>query len=789
MKLRYLLITLLLATAAIAQSPNPRWQNDYWTARWISAPNAAPRAYGVYHFRKSFDLSQKPGRFLVHVTADNRYRLFVNGRPVVFGPARSDLQNWYYDSIDLAPYLTAGRNTLAAVAWYGADSAPFAQMSYQFGFLLQGDTEAEKVANTDGSWKVYRNEAYSPVRNDIPKLRTYIVVGDGDRVDAARYPWGWEQPGYNDQNWAAARIINWAAKPRAMGSDGNWQLVPRPIPFMEETPQRLQAVRRAEYLPMTDGFLKGSAPVTVPARTRAVFLLDQGHLTNAFPELTVSKGKGAVVTLGYAEALVNDKNQKGNRNEVEGRKLLGFEDQFVADGADRRTFRPLLFRTYRYLQLSVETEGEPLVLEDLVGQFTGYPFQERARFTASDASLTDIWNVGWRTARLCAGETYYDCPYYEQLQYVGDTRIQSLISLYVTGDDRLMRKALTDYEHSRFNEGLTQSRYPSADFQVIPPFSLFWVCMVHDYWMHRQDDAFVKSFLPGIAAVLDWHEQRLAPTGLNGPLEWWNFVDWAWPWSEEARIGGVPPGVKTGSSILTLQQAYTLHRAADLFQYYGKNQQASHYRALAQRMAKAVYQRCWDAGRGLVADTPEKKSFSQPANILAILTDALPAGQQGALMRKTLADASLTQATFYFKFYLFQALKKTGQADAFLPALQPWRDMLAMGLTTFAENPEPTRSDCHAWSASPNYEFLSTVCGINSAAPGFRSVSIAPYLGTLTFAEGTMPHPAGEIAVRFEKTDAGGLKGTVTLPGNLTGTLKWNGKSVELQSGTQEVSL
>ena len=556
MRFQSLLLLWILSATTFAQTPTD-WTSTYWPARWIMHPTAPARQYGIFHVRKAIDLPQKPTRFVVHVSADNRYRLFVNGRAVAMGPARSDLQNWNYETLDLAPFMQAGRNVLAAQVWNMGEGAPFAQMTYQTGFVLQGDGQTEKAANTDGSWKIYQNPAYSPVKNDMPKLRTYIVVGDGDRVDGAQYPWGWEQAGFDDKAWVAAKTLGFPTKARGLGSDGNWGLVPRQIPMMQEFPTRLGTVRRVENGNMDAGFLQGKAPVTMKANTKAVFLLDQGHLTNAYPELTVSRGKGAVVTLAYAEAMVDAKNQKGNRNDVEGRTLRGFEDQYVADGSDRRTFRPLWFRTYRYLQLTVETAREPLVLEDLVGQFTGYPFEEKAKFSASDPALKAIWDVGWRTARLCAGETYYDCPYYEQLQYVGDTRIQALISLYVSGDDRLMRKAILDYDHSRFNEGLTQSRYPSADFQVIPTFSLFWVCMVHDYWMHRTDDAFVKSMLPGIMGVLDWHEQRLAKTGLNGSLSWWNFVDWALPWNQAAVIGGVPPGVNDGSSILTLQQAYT----------------------------------------------------------------------------------------------------------------------------------------------------------------------------------------------------------------------------------------
>ncbi len=189
---------------------------------------------------------------------------------------------------------------------------------------------------------------------------------------------------------------------------------------------------------------------------------------------------------------------------------------------------------------------------------------------------------------------------------------------------------------------------------------------------------------------------------------------------------------------------------------------------------------------------PAKKEFSQHANILAILTNAIPATQQREvltrLMRPTPPD-SLRPATYYFKFYLFQALKKTGMGDEFLPQLQPWHTMIANGLTTFAEQPEPTRSDCHAWSASPVYEFLSTVCGINPAEPGFRSVRIEPYLGTLPRVEGSMPHPAGTIAVRFEKGPNNTLTGEVTLPADVPGTLRWRGRTQVLKPGKQAVSL
>jgi hypothetical protein len=58
-------------------------------------------------------------------------------------------------------------------------------------------------------------------------------------------------------------------------------------------------------------------------------------------------------------------------------------------------------------------------MEDLRGIYTGYSFERKLHFDGGDAELQRIFDVGWRTATLCAYETYVDCPYYEQLQYVG----------------------------------------------------------------------------------------------------------------------------------------------------------------------------------------------------------------------------------------------------------------------------------------------------------------------------------------------------------------------------------
>lgn len=788
--MKILIAALLFFTSLIAYGQNlevnPKYKNGFWKAKWIAHPTASGTQFGIYHFRKKITLAEKPASFVINVSADNFYRLFVNGMSVCFGPARSDLANWNFETIDIAPYLRSGDNIIASTVWNFGEHRPYAQISFQTAFIVQGNSEKEDVLNTNNSWKVTQDAAYEPLPIDRARLRTYIVVADGEKVDGNKYAWNFEQLTYDDSNWPQAQQLWYPAKSRTFGTDGNWQLVPRSVPLLEERKQNFSVERTGVWT--GNNPMNGNA-VTIPANTKYSVLLDQVTLTNAYPHLLVSKGKDAQIKLSYAEAMVDSKRQKGNRDSIAGKELIGFSDIFIPDGGDKRDYAPLHFRTYRYLQIDIETKSEPLQLENLYSIFTGYPFKEIASFSSDDANLKKIWDIGWRTARLCATDTYFDCPYYEQLQYVGDTRIQAYISLYVSGDDRLMKKAIDDISHSSIPDGLTQSRYPSRDLQVIPTFSLWWVCMVHDFWMHRKDDAFVKSHLDRIENVLGWYKNKMAPNGMLGSLSWWQFVDWSWIGKDSIETGGVPAGVsKGGTSIISLQFAYTLQRAAQLMDRYGRKDKAVEYAALAKSITAKTYALCWDAGKGMLADTYDKKEFSQHANIMAVLTDAIPQSMQKQVIEKIIADKTITQCMYYFKFYLFESLKKVKLGDKFVDLLKPWYDMIDRGLTTFAEQGDPTRSDCHAWSASPDYQFLSLVCGVKPASPSFGKVLIEPYLGSLNKVEGKIPHPNGIITVTLAK-DGNKINAEVELPEGITGSFKWNGKEMPLKGGSQKISL
>jgi alpha-L-rhamnosidase len=650
------LFMVLMNTATLAGQAsaeiNPRLLDSFWSAYWITHPTASTVEFGVYHFRKDFDLKEVPAKFIVNVSADNRYKLYVNGSEAGFGPARGDLAHWHFETIDIAPFLQAGRNVVAAVVWNYSVHRPWAQFSIRTGFLLQGNSEAEEIINTGNSWKVTKNEAFSPL-NDFAHLQTFIVVGPGEQVDASLYPWGWQEAGYDASGWEDARqLMN--ARPRGIGTDIDWVMTPRIIPMMENRKERLSALRRSTGTAVNAAGIINGNPVTIPANSKVSLLLDNGHLTKGYPVLSVTGGARSKVRMTYAEALFEKSDAPGglsarkrHRDRVEGMEIQGIYDIFIADGGRERVFSPLWYRTWRYMQLDIETGAEPLVLNDVYGIYSAYPFSENAFFRTARPLFDDIWEVGWRTARLCAQETYYDCPYYEQLNYVGDTRIQALVSLYVSGDDRLMRKALHLFDISRIHEGITYSRYPSYSPQFIPPYSLVWINMIHDYYMHRDDPEFIKDFYPGIRNIVDWYLNYIdAETGMLGANPYWNFVDWAdeWPWDNEQRIGGVPAGGMTGNSaILSLQLAYTLNEAAALMDFMDDPLLSAEYRKLAQEISEAVMRNAWCDDRQLISDTPEKKIFSQHANIMGILSGALTSEQSVAVMERVLEEKTLSR--------------------------------------------------------------------------------------------------------------------------------------------------
>jgi hypothetical protein len=761
-----------------------------WDAFWITVPGATLHEYGVYHFRKKISLNQKPAQFIVHVSGDNRYKLFVNGTLVSLGPARGGIYNWNFETVDIAPFLQQGDNSLAAVVWNFGDERPEAQVSYQTAFILQGDSDKEKIVNTDKSWLCTQDSAYSPLSPLL--VYSYYVAGPTEKIDYHHYPSGWMDINYNVASWKPAQqLFNGLPKGIFYWTLG-WMLVPRPIPQMEIKEQRLQKIRSSNGIDVGNEFLNGNKKFTVPPNSKISVLIDQEHLTTGYPVFIFSKGNNAKISLSYAEGLYIDEgttkdwraqNKKGNRNEIEGKRFVGLTDELISNGNDNQSFTPLWWRTYRYIKLDIETKDESLSADDLYGLYEGYPFKMNAGFESSDAALPKILETGWRTARLDAHETYMDCPYYEQLQYVGDTRIQALVSLYNSGDDRLMRNAIEQIRNSLMAEGITLSRYPTAHPQQIPTFSLLWIGMVYDYWMYRGDKNFINKQLPVARMVLSFFNQFQQNDGSLKNVPYWNFTDWV---NDKGWDAGVAPISKDGTSAaMDLQLLMAYQTAALLEKQTGMQSFSDVYTKQAGQLKQSIVANYWSPQQKMFSDTKEKLLYSQHCNSLAILTNLVTGPAATTLAKAMLTDTGISKTTVYFRYYLNRAIVKAGLGNLYLHLLDKWKENLSMGLTTWAEMDDvsASRSDCHAWGSSPNIELYRVVLGIDSDAPGFSKVKIEPHLGTLKNASGFMPHPKGKITVSYKQEVNGKWNCFIDLPLTVSGTFIWNGQKRLLHEG------
>ncbi len=529
-------------------------------------------------------------------------------------------------------------------------------------------------------------------------------------------------------------------------------------------------------MPLWRELIAETRPLTIPPHSVRRVILDLGDYFCGRPFLEVSDGCDATVEIDWAESLYEDITMpedcehieahvwpKGIRSEVEGKYFIcpwtrqdGPGDIFHLDGGLNRTYSTLWWQAGRYLQVLVRTVASPLHIQALAITETRYPLEIEGSFECSDPQLNSMIPMMSRTLQMCAHETYMDSPFYEQLMYAGDTRLEMLITYVMTADDRLPRKALKLFDWSRLLSGLTQSRYPARVRQVIPPFSLWWISSCHDYALWRGHREFIAELLPGIRAVCDHFSSLVGEDGLLTSPFGWNFTDWVSDW----QPNGVPPGAESGvSALLNWQAAMTFRQAAELEEWFGEPEIAALQRRRARTVATAAHTHFWNRERCLYADDPAHLHWSEHTQCLALLSELMPESCIQPLGEQLLTSRGLTQTTVYFRHYLFEAYRKLGRIDAFFARLDSWHAMLGIGLKTTLEQPQPSRSDCHAWSAHPLFHFYTTVAGLRPTKPGFVELEVNPQLGKLDSLSVVMPHPEGQIVL-----DITGASGTIEAP-------------------------
>jgi len=710
------------------------------------------------------------------------------------GSERGAPDHWFYETYDLA--LEPGEHMIVAQVWsLGADLAANVQMRAHHGFLFAPEGEwTERLGTGFAAWEAKILPGYRFLDKNPSHWRHAPA-----EIDGARFAWGFERG--QGEGWSPTRHLN-----RAIGRLVDWafyrshRLIPAMLPPMLHQPFPAGVIRfvsapdtldthslivRAEDhlpddAPTWSALIEGRVPITIPANTRRRAILDLQNYVCAYWELRVSGGGGAIVRVHWAEALHQTPNiwdsLKGHRDEIYDKYLLGRGERYLLDGAPDRRYRALWWEAGRYVEIAVQTADDPLTLQGFQLDETRYPLEMESRFEASDPRLIGIMPLLVRGVQMCAGETYLDCPYYEELAYVGDNRLEALTTYIMTRDDRLPRKSITMFDASRLPDGMVQSRYPCEITQVISGFSLWWTLMVRDYALWRDDPAFVRSMLPGVRSTLEGFRRYMRGGLLIAP-DGWNVTDWVATWE-----GGIPPaGVDGFSGVLNWHLITTLTQIADLERGLGDPLMAARWESWAADLVQNA-EVFWDEARGLFADDLDHQHFSEHTQSLAILSGLLTPERAARVAHGLINTPGLAPASIYFSHYLFEALREVGRVDVLLNRLALWHGLIASGLKTPIEQDEPTRSDCHGWGSHPLFHYFATLLGIRPGAFGFREVIVEPQLGGLTHASGVLVHPQGEIHAQFELSD-GALRGSVRLPDGVTGTLIVNGQRIALAGG------
>ena len=761
-------------------------------ASWIWAPDVPdpPPPEGVFlRFRLDFEKARGEAGPRIDVTADERFALFVDGKPVAYGPHRGTPEHWTYQSYALS--LRPGRHRMEAVVWRLGASAPSEQLSVRGGFALaaSGPWE-ERLSTGKAPWTVARLVGTRPGGSDPEFVSacvgTPFTVRGTSVFDEEPPPDAWTATAeVRGPVWTRPGRNLWGA--RASG----WQLYPSTLPDMMDRrriPGRFRTGPRAGLRP---------GPFDVPAHSRAEIIWDLGEYFCARPELAVSGGAGATVRWGWAEGLRGPDGLKvRNRNEWKGTAFSGFTDEFLPDGRTGARFTTPWWRSGRWCRIEIETAGQPLRVESAAILETRYPAESEERFESDDASLDDVRRICLRGLQMCMHETFFDCPHYEQQQYPGDTRLQMLASAAVSPDDRLVRHAALLFDLSRREDGIMAMQFPSRKGQESGTYSLVLPLILRDTMMLRDCRGWLRARAPGMRHCLHGLSLYENAAGLLEGTPGWSFIDWSPAWSERR---GVPPGGRAGeggSAPENLFRVLALQAAAEVESALGEARLAAYWRDEARRAAAATLRAFWCERRGLVADDPTRTVFSEHAQCLAILSGALSPAREKRVFDGLLHAPDLARTTVYFSHYLFETFLRLGRADRFLRRLDLWREFAARGLRTPLEAPDcgkngqkEPRSDCHAWGSHPLWHLHAGVAGVHPASPFYGSARIAPCPGPLRRIKSRTPTPRGPVELDLAFTPEGGVRGTAALPPALPGVFVWNGREIPLRSGTNRIAL
>lgn len=739
--------------------------NWIWMRNWTAEDKEEA---ALVLFRKEIDIQRMPQKGIIQVSADSRYKLYVNGQLAEIGPCKGDRQIWFADKVNLMPYLKKGKNVLAVrVLRYPTvqNKGCFGIYRTEFpGFFAEGkildDEGKEYSLDARDGWKVRKDENFHIVSES--ELFAPLQILENTR--GALWQAGWMNPGYDTEGWEAPyrySDMNQAVSP------GNLQK--RPIPFLFRKESRFGDVVQTQDKIISkeewQKFLNGEQSILIPPNAKVSVEISAGVERTAYLHLALEQGAKAQISILQSEGYVLGGERgdlkvpvKGNREDYKAGFLAGFTDHYICAGFGTKespeVYEPFWFRTFRFIRFEMKTYEEPLVLRNFTYTETGYSLNVQTKADASDERFKKIWEISERTLRCCMHETYEDCPFYEQLQYAMDIRAQILYTYAISADDRLARKCMEDFRRSQRYDGLLNCAAPRYDASVIPGFSIYYILMLYDHMMYFGDKELLENHMPTVEGILQFfHRNRNSKGyvekigGLNGKARFWSFIDWAVEWENTT---GIPPAVLKGPVTMeSLLYILGLQKAAKIAEYLDRKEQSALLMQRAEQVQEAVRTFCTGKD-GMLQDGPGIEEYSQHTQVFAVLTDTVAGEQAKENLRKTiLYKEKYSQCSVAMVYYLFRALEKTGMYELTESYWNIWQRMIDKYTTTCVEDEVQERSECHAWGALILYELPSVILGIRPSAPGYEKMEVKPMPGYLKSARGQVITPKGMVNVEW----------------------------------------
>lgn len=751
-------------------------------------------------FRCDFESDGKP--FRIHVSADNRYTLYLDAQRIGRGPDRGYPEHWTFRSYELSPL--PGQHRIEAVVSYATSDSPLAQLtSGQPGFLLraEGDSYGRQLTTGRGPWsaRVFDNITFrKPTVNAFGVGKTVLIDGDSPWDDSS------------DEGFGPTKVVR-----AAVGMGNGWGcVVDGPRLYPSTLPAQIDVIRRpgkavaavsdspTNYLwraddrshPAVQAFndlLQKGCAFEIPPRTTLSVLWDLEDYYCAYPELTVAAGMraGLNVKWGWAESLVRPTGEAGfrayekaNRDEFIGKCFFGVEDESFLKGNVRDEGLSVpWWRCGRWCRLVFSTGESPAKVSRVAIAETRYPIAHGWSFGCDDKTIPSILRICQRGLEMNSHEMSFDCPYYEQQMYGGDSRIQFLVHAAMSSDDRLVRRNIDLLDWSRRSDGRIAMNAPTRGTQDSTSFTFMWPMMLADYARWRSNRIWLRTKLPGLLHTMEGLRAFERDDGLLANLPGWNFIDWT-TWPSERASYGEPKDVDRLSGIINLFYLYSLRSAAEVCAALDEPAYAEAFRRRFDRTAAAYCKVFWCEKEQMLSDTDTMDSFSQHSQALAIVLGVLSPEREECVRDALLSRRDLVPCTVSFRHYLFEAFAKMGRGDLILKELDLWRSYVSKGLKTGQEMPEPTRSDCHGWSSHPVYHLLTAIAGVTPAAPWFEKVHVAPKPGGLKSVRATVPTPKGSIRVDL-RFDGKTVCGKISLPDGMEGDFEYGDCRQKLRCG------